>query len=202
MKTMLKQTLIATTLTTMTATAFAAPEPKDPSRQTPQGLYVTAVEAQEMMKKDDSVVLVDVRTPEEWQFVGYTKEADIMLPGVMFDYSQMDTKQNKPRYMPVQNNKWISQFEEIIFDKGYDGDNTYIIMCRSGATRAAPVAKMLDQYGFKNVYTMTDGFEGGKVKDGDKKGFRIKAGWKNSGAEWTYAIDPDKVYFKQYGVSY
>jgi rhodanese-related sulfurtransferase len=202
MKTTFKQTLAATALTTMTVTACAAPEPKDPSRQTPQGLYVTATEAWEMMQEDESVVLVDVRTPEEWQFVGYTKEADIMLPAVMFDYSQMDTKQNKARYMPVQNNKWISQFEGIIFDKGYDGDNTYIIMCRSGATRAAPVAKMLDQYGFKNVYTMTDGFQGGRLKEGENEGRRMKAGWINSGLPWTHKIDADKVYFKAYGVSY
>ncbi len=93
-------------------TASAAPEPKDPKRHTPQGLYVDAKETQEMMKKDSNVILVDVRTPEEWQFVGYTKAAQIMLPAVMFDYSKMDTKQNKPRYMPAPNSKWISQFEE------------------------------------------------------------------------------------------
>ena len=129
MKHWMQSSLAAAVLGTVSASAFAAPEPTDPSRQTPQGLYVTATEAWDMMQKDDSVILVDVRTPEEWQFVGYTKEADIMLPAVMFDYSQMDTKQNKARYMPVQNNQWISQFEEIIFDEGYDGDNTYIIMC-------------------------------------------------------------------------
>lgn len=184
------------------STAAAAPEPKDPKRHTPQGLYVDAKETQEMMKKDPSVILVDVRTPEEWQFVGYTKAAQIMLPGVMFDYSQMDTKQNKPRYMPAPNSKWISQFEEKIADLDADEDNTYVIMCRSGATRAAPIAKMMDQYGYEKVYIMTDGFEGGKLKEGDKKGFRLKNGWKNSGAEWSYKIDPDKVYFKTYGVSY
>jgi len=202
MKNWMQSSLAAAVLSSVSAGAFAAPEPSDPSRQTPQGLYVTATEAWDMMQKDDSVILVDVRTPEEWQFVGYTKEADIMLPAVMFDYSQMDTKQNKARYMPVQNNKWISQFEEIIFDKGYDGDNTYIIMCRSGATRAAPVAKMLDQYGFKDVYTMTDGFQGGRLKEGEDKGRRMKAGWINSGLPWTHKIDAEKVYFKAYGVNY
>ena len=70
----------------------------------------------------------------------------------------------------------------------------------SGATRAAPVAKMLNQYGYKNVYIMTDGFEGGKLKKGPKKGFRLKSGWKNSGADWTYKINAKNTYFKNYGV--
>jgi len=177
-------------------------EPKNPKRHTPQKLYVNAVGAQEMMKKDTSVILVDVRTPEEWQFVGYTKEAKIMIPGTMFDYSQMDTKQNKPRYMPASNSKWISLFEEKSADLNLDEDNTYIIMCRSGATRAAPVAKMLNQYGYKKVYIMTDGFEGGKLKEGNRKGFRLKNGWKNSGASWTYKIDSKNTYFKSYGVKF
>ncbi len=176
-------------------------EPKNAKRHTPQKLYVNAIGTQEMMKKDKNVILVDVRTPEEWHFVGYTKSAQIMIPGTFFDYSQMDTVQNKPRYMPVSNTKWISTFEEKIADLGYDENNTYIIMCRSGATRAAPVAKIMDQYGYKKVYIMTDGFEGGKVKEGAKKGFRLKNGWKNSGSSWTYKIDPKKVYFKKYGVS-
>lgn len=202
MKSMLLSAVAASTLAVIASQAHAAPEPKDPKRHTPQGLYVDAKETQEMMKKDPKVILVDVRTPEEWQFVGYTKDAQIMLPGVMFDYSQMDTKQKKPRYMPAPNNKWISQFEEKIAELDADEDNTYVIMCRSGATRAAPVAKMMDQYGFKDVYIMTDGFEGGKLKKGEKKGFRLKNGWKNSGADWTYKIDPEKTYFKAYGVQY
>lgn len=186
----------------MSGAAFSAPEPKDPKRHTPQGLYVNAVETQAMMKKDKNVVLVDVRTPEEWQFVGFTKAAKIMIPGVLFDYSKMDTKQNKPRYMPVPNTSWMSLFEAKIADMDMDKTGTFVIMCRSGATRAAPVAKILYKNGFKNVYIMTDGFEGGKVNSGDKKGFRLKNGWKNSGAEWTYKIDAKNIYFKNYGVSY
>ncbi|BBP43518.1 rhodanese-like domain-containing protein [Thiosulfativibrio zosterae] len=194
--------IAAATLLSVVSFSHASPVPKDPTRQSPQGLYVDAKETQAMMAKDPSVILVDVRTPEEWQFVGYTKAAQIMIPAVMFDYSQMDTKQNKPRYMPAPNPQWISQFEDKIADLGADEKTTYVIMCRSGATRAAPVAKLMDQYGYKNVYVMTDGFEGGKNKDGDLKGYRAHSGWKHSGAEWTYNIEADKVYFKTYGVKY
>ena len=166
--------------------ALAAPAPKDEKRHTPQGLYATAEETYEMMKTDPKVILVDVRTPAEWQFVGYTKMAQIMIPSVTFRYDAFDDK--KPRYKPVPNADFVAQFENRIADLGADEDSTYVIMCRSGATRAQPAAKMLWQYGYKNVYIMTDGFEGGKLKSGERKGYRLKAGWKVNGYPWTYKI--------------
>lgn len=193
-----KQTLVwlaAATVSGMmiSSIAYASPEPTDPKKQTPQGLYVDAKETAEMMKNDPKVILVDVRTPEEWQFVGHTEAAQIMVPSVIFVYNEMDAK--KPRYKSVNNDKFVSQLEEKAYLLGADETSTYVMMCRSGSSRAQPAAKMLNQYGYKNVYIMTDGFEGSKTKEGDKKGFRLKNGWKNSGQPWTYKIDADKTYF-------
>lgn len=193
MKKILTGTAIALTMA-FSANTFAAPEPSDPKKRTPQGLYVDAVETYEMMQKDPSVILVDVRTPAEWQFVGYTPMAQIMIPSVKFDFSEMDDK--KPRYKDVVNENFVSEFEAKLFDIGADKESTFVIMCRSGATRAQPAAKMLDQYGYKNVYIMTDGFEGGKSKTGEHKGYRLKAGWKYNGFPWTYKIDPKTAYFE------
>lgn len=179
-----------------------SPAPKKESHHIPQGLYASPQQAYDMITKDENVILVDVRTPEEWMFVGYTPLAKIMLPSVMFDYSQMDTKQNKPRYMPVPNANWMSQFEEKLADLGGNEESKIIVMCRSASERAAPMAKLLDQYGYKNVYLLLGGFEGSEAKDGDKKGFRIVNGWKNANLPWTYSIEADKVYFKKYGVTY
>ncbi len=184
-------------LMTMSA-VNAAPAPKDEKRHTPQGLYVDAKETYSMMQKDKKVILVDVRTPEEWQFVGYTPMAQIMIPSVTFDYSQ-DAKDKynakKGRYASKINTDFVAQLEEKAAELGADEDSTYVLMCRSGATRAQPAAKMLDQYGYKNVYIMTDGFEGGKLKKGDQKGYRLKAGWKVNGQPWTYKIKPEQAYF-------
>ncbi len=177
------------------SSAMSAPVPENPKHRTPQGLYVTAKEAAEMMKKDPSVILVDVRTPEEWQFVGHTGIAQIMVPSVKFDYSALDTK--KPRYKPVPNANFISELEDRAADLDADEDSTYILMCRSGSSRSQPAAKMMDQYGYKNVYIMVDGFEGKKTKTGDKKGFRLENGWKNSGEPWTYDITEKHVYFEE-----
>jgi len=176
-----------------TSSSMAAPVPENPKHQTPQGLYVTAKEAAEMMKKDPSVILVDVRTPEEWQFVGHTGVAQIMIPSITFNYNKLDTK--KPRYQPVPNTNFISELEDKAADLDADEDSIYILMCRSGSSRSQPAAKMLDQYGYENVYIMVDGFEGKKTKTGDKKGFRLENGWKNSGEPWTYDITENNAYF-------
>lgn len=189
------KSVVAAMVLVVSSQIFAAPAPKDPKRHTPQGLYVDAKETYEMMKKDPKVILVDVRTPAEWQFVGYTKMAQIMVPSVFFKYDAIDDK--KPRYRDIMNPNFISEFEEAAAKIGADEDTTYVIMCRSGATRAQPAAKALWQYGYKNVYIMTDGFEGGKLKDGDRKGYRLKAGWKYNGYPWTYKIDQGKAYFEK-----
>ncbi len=175
--------------------ATAAPAPTDPKKQTPQGLYIDAKETIELMKKDPKVILVDVRTPAEWQFVGHTHAAQIMIPSVFFKYDGLDEK--KPRYRSQINDDFVSELENRAADLDADAESTYILMCRSGATRAQPAAKMLAQYGYKNVYIMTDGFEGSKTKEGDKKGFRLVNGWKNSGAEWTYNLDLENSYLEK-----
>jgi len=119
----------------------------------------------------------------------------MMIPSVFFKYDKFD--ENKPRYSSLLNSEFVSEFEDKAADLGADEESTYVIMCRSGATRAQPAAKMLSQYGYDNVYIMTDGFEGSKVKTGDKKGFRLINGWKNSGAEWTYKIDKTKAFLEK-----
>jgi len=67
-------------------------------------------------------------------------------------------------------------------------------MCRSGGTRGAPATKLLEGKGYKNVYVVTDGFEGGTVKKGEKKNWRIKNGWKNANLPWSYKLNKEKMY--------
>jgi rhodanese-related sulfurtransferase len=179
---------------------YAGAAPKK-ERQTPQGLYITAANTYKWMKEDDSVILVDVRTPAEWQFVGFTPMAQIMIPSVTFDFSKErkgDFNDKKGRYASSVNSDFVAQFEEKLFDLDADKNTPFVIMCRSGATRAQPAAKMLDQYGYKNVYIMTDGFEGGKTKKGEHQGFRLKAGWKvdNPADSWSYKIPAEKAFFE------
>ncbi len=75
-------------------------------------------------------------------------------------------------------------------------------MCRSGK-RSAKAVNVLAKAGYSKVYTVVDGYEGGKLKKGKNKGKnkgkRFKDGWKNSGLPWTYSLDKDMMYFTNCG---
>ena len=71
-------------------------------------------------------------------------------------------------------------------------ESPILLMCRSGGERGAPSAKMLEGKGYTQVYVVTDGFEGGTVKEGDKKNWRLVDGWKNSGLPWGYTLNKAK----------
>ena len=75
-------------------------------------------------------------------------------------------------------------------------DAHLIFMCRSGSTRSAPAADALYELGYANVYSMVDGFEGGKAKTGQHQGARVVNGWKNSGLPWSYKLNPEKIYLR------
>ncbi len=191
----------ATSALAVEPSKWAGEAPSKKERHTPQGLYITAENTykwmQEANTKDEpnNVILVDVRTPAEWQFVGHTQMAQIMIPSVFFKYNAVDSK--KPRYSSKLNDDFITEFENKLDDLGGDNETPVVLMCRSGATRAQPAAKMLAQYGYENVYIMTDGFEGGKTKTGEHKGFRLQSGWKVNGHPWTYKIDTANAYVEK-----
>jgi hypothetical protein len=73
-------------------------------------------------------------------------------------------------------------------------DQTILVICRSGG-RSALAVNMLARAGFTKVYNIIDGMEGDAVKDPDSVflGQRLRNGWKNSGAPWTYHLTPERL---------
>jgi len=167
-------------------TSFADPYlPK--KKQTVLGLYVTAKEAfAKWHAAPDKVRILDVRTPGEYIFVGHAPMAT-NIPLKLLK-AEVDLKRMKP-VMPLNKN-FVDEVK-----KKYKETDTIMIMCRSGARSAASVNNLAEA-GFKNVYNITDGFEGDKlnVPGSYNNGKRIVNGWKNSGAPWTYKLDPKLVY--------
>lgn len=172
----------------------AAPAPKDPKKQTPWGLYVDSKEAYQMKQEQgDKVLFVDVRDPIEIMFTGFTDVVDVNVPFKLANRNKWNPK--KPVYAMELNPGFEKGIEAALKKKGLSKDAPIILMCRSGGTRGAPSAKKLWGKGYKQVYVVTDGFEGGKIKKGDKKNWRLKNGWKNSGLPWSYKLNKDKMYF-------
>ena len=171
----------------------AAEVPKDPKKQTTWGLYVDSKEAAEMKKKlGDKMLFVDVRDPIEIMFTGFTDIVDINIPFKTADRSTWHKK--KPVFNMVLNKNFEQDIEAALKSRGLTKDAPIAIMCRSGGTRGAPSTKLLEGKGYKNIYVVTDGFEGGKIKKGKKKNWRLKNGWKNSGLPWSYKLNKDKMY--------
>ncbi len=155
-------------------------------KQTVLGLYVTAKEAYEKWQANpEKVKILDVRTPEEYIFVGHAETAwNIPL---VFQAYQWDAAKG---YFGVKPNP---DFIALVQDQ-FTPEDTLLITCRSGG-RSAMAVNLLAKNGFKHVYNIIDGMEGDLVKDPETpfEGKRKKNGWKNSGSPWTYEINPEKM---------
>lgn len=170
------------------------PEPKSEKAKTTLGLYVTAKEAAKYLAQDTSALFIDVRSPAELKFTGAAKRMDFHVPYKILDSTNyMDKAGN----YGMTTNKYF--LKEIIFElnqRGAKKNHPIFITCRSGSSRSAPVVNALAQQGYTNVWTLTDGFQGGKVKEGKYKGERVKDGWLHSDLEWGWEIPKEKLWFK------
>ena len=162
-------------------------------KQTTLGLYMTSTEAYDyMMKNMDKSLFLDVRTPAELNYLGVVTVMDANVPTDTMDGSAWDDK--KHRYVRKHNDNFVADVDARLKAKGLTKSDTVILMCRSG-DRSAKATDVLVKNGYTKVYTVVDGYEGDKAKDGDHKGQRVVNGWKNAGLPWTYSMDKDKMYF-------
>ena len=155
-------------------------------KQTVLGLYVTSAEAYDKWRAaPDNVKLLDVRTPEEFIFVGHPEMARCIPLG----YQSYRWDEKKGYYDLDVNPHFVAQVREF-----YEPDETILIMCRSGG-RSAMAVNILVQAGYTDAWNITDGMEGDLVKDPESPhdGKRMVNGWKHAGLPWTYDIDPQRI---------
>jgi rhodanese-related sulfurtransferase len=189
-------TLIVILGSTLVAPASVRAESPPPSqaaesqlpeaKRTTLALYATAAEAYAAWDAaPDEVTIFDVRTPEEFMFVGHPAMA-WNIPVFMQTW---DWDSEKGRYSMVPNSDFVSSVTKIA-----DPADKIFLMCRSGG-RSAMAVDLLAEAGFTNVYTIVDGMEGSKDKDSESPdhGHRTVNGWKNSGLPWTYDVDPERM---------
>lgn len=107
--------------------------------------------------------------------------------------SQWDEK--KKEFKLEKNPDFLTAVEAFVTAKGLSKKDPIILLCRSG-NRTSTAATLLQKAGFQEVYSVVDGFEGDKAKDGDVKGKRVVNGWKNAGLPWSYDMDASKMYLR------
>jgi rhodanese-related sulfurtransferase len=166
----------------MTELAANIPEAK----RTSLGLYVTAKEAYGRWKADPGkVMLIDVRTPEEYIFVGHPAMAWKIPVGVQAYVWDAGKGQFPMTLLP----DFVSRVTKVA-----KPDDTILVMCRSGG-RSAIAVNLLAKAGFAQVHNIVDGVEGDVVNDPDSvfQGQRLRNGWKNSGCPWTYKLTPERM---------
>jgi rhodanese-related sulfurtransferase len=158
------------------------------AKQTSLRLYVTAKEAYEKWRSDpDNVTVLDVRTTEEYLFIGHAPMAwNVPLLSQTYEWDA-----DKQHFAMKSNDHFASQ----VLDFANPSD-TILVMCRSGG-RSAMAVNRLAEAGFTNVFNIIDGMEGDAVKDPESVylGQRLRNGWKNSGMPWTYQPDPKLMRF-------
>jgi len=189
MKVAMKRLLASSVMAATLAAGSVLAQEADAYRETQLGLYVTAAEAYELMQENERAVLIDVRDPIEIKFTGFAEPTDIHLPWVLADRDNFD--EEAKTWPMVRNADFEAQVKARLDALGVAEDDPIIVMCRSGATRSAPGADVITEMGYRQVYSVNDGFEGSTLKEGDSKGVRAMNGWRNSGLPWSYEIDPD-----------
>jgi rhodanese-related sulfurtransferase len=129
---------------------------------------ISPSQAWKILNDDPAAVLIDVRTPAEWNYVGVPDlnsvgKQPLFVPWLFFP--SMEVNQN---------------FAEHLENAGLDREAPLLFMCRSGArSRAAAIA--MTSRGFKKCYNVASGFEG----DQDRTRHRgTVSGWKVEGLPW------------------
>lgn len=128
---------------------------------------ISPKEGWQLLSSDARAVLVDVRTPAEWTYVGIPSLGDIgkqpiLVPWVDFPAMQF-------------NDKFVDQVSGAV-----EAGAPVVLICRSGA-RSRAAAMALSAAGLGPCYNIATGFEG----DPDEQRHRGTAsGWKADGLPW------------------
>ena len=145
---------------------------------------VTPSEAYDMVVGDGAYIL-DVRTQEEWMWVGHpgiNKQGDgANLEDHVLNISIAIYKKKKYRKtgLLVENRRFAKDAQKLLAH-----DDIIITMCRSGG-RSILAALALEEAGFTNVYNMQTGFEGSS----DSNGYRAVNGWKIDGLPYNHSAE-------------
>ena len=188
---MLRFSVFATLLFVMSFINIYAVDKKDVPeyKQTRTGQYLTSKEAYEEIQAEESKILfLDVRTRAEVEVVGMPTVADANVP-YMLMVEPMTWNDDWGSFKMVRNQNFLAAVKERLEEKGLTQDVKVFLMCRSGG-RSASAADLLSEAGFTNVYSVVDGYEGDKAKNGK----RTLNGWKNSNLPWSYKLDKKKMY--------
>lgn len=166
-------------------------------KRTKSGKYMTPQQAYDLkMKEKNAVLFLDIRTRAEAMYVGMAKDVDALVPFVEHAEIMNEWDDKRTMYKVEPNQDFIPEMERRLKEKGLGKEATIVLICRSG-DRSSKASDRLEMAGYKNVFSVAEGFEGDTAKGGANDGQRAVNGWKNAKLPWTYKLDKAKMYFPQ-----
>ena len=186
--------LLASFITHVNAAEDWSSVPK--KKQTKLGLYMTPAQANAYMQENaQKTLFLDVRTRAEVNFLGTPTVTDANIPYMKLNewYAWNDKKGS---FKMEVNSAFEGEVEHRMQAKGLSKNDTVIVICRSGS-RSSKAADLLASLGYTKVYSIVEGYEGDKAKDGAQKGQRVVNGWKNAGMPWSYNLAKEKMYLAE-----
>jgi rhodanese-related sulfurtransferase len=125
---------------------------------------VTPQEAYELLQSDPAVLLIDVRTNAERDWVGQVQISPGQLHSVQWNL-----------YPSKSNPDFLAELKQVA-----STDNVLLFLCRSGV-RSKAAAQLATEHGYPHCYDILEGFEGDKDALGHRKNVN---GWCYAGLPW------------------
>jgi len=125
-------------------------------------------DAWELLQRDPSAVLIDVRTDAEFAYVGGPDPKAVKNP------------LHKVSWVLFPDMKRNPHFEDAVRDAAPGKETPILFLCRSGV-RSAAAAKTMTALGYTQCYNIAEGFEGDKNADNHRGTVN---GWKVRGLPW------------------
>ncbi len=144
------------------------------SEQKPRIREVFPSETWAILEQDTSAALVDVRTREEWAFVGIPDLTALNRPLLQVEWARLPDMSLNPHFVG-----------EVVEQLGDSAPNHLLFLCRSGV-RSLRAAELVQDYLVSigqdgECLNVATGFEG-DLNDDRHRGH--KNGWKVAGLPW------------------
>jgi rhodanese-related sulfurtransferase len=132
-------------------------------KQNSLGLYLTAVETHDLMQAHGKKTLfLDIRDPVEIHTLGMPADVDYNVPFKLINTNKWDDKKGK--FKLDSNPDFLKDVEARLKAKGLGKEDKIVVICGSGK-RAAKTVNAMAKAGYKNVYSVVDGFKGWQKND-------------------------------------
>ncbi len=129
---------------------------------------ILATEAMDILKKDPSSQLIDVRTEAEWHYVGTP------------DLRSLDKEVFKIQWRVLPDMNINADFIELLEKNIPSRDSKLLFLCRTGG-RSREAAIAMTARGYKTCYNIDSGFEGDLNQQKHRGSI---SGWKASNLPW------------------